>query len=101
MNILLPVRSVKPRTETETRYSTVTTVGKVSERTNQLEYVETFKYDEEGNLSLHIDRDGRRLQRDCNVFGKRIRYTGQQYDEFTEQYYLRARFYNPAIGRYL
>ncbi|MDE6420825.1 MAG: RHS repeat-associated core domain-containing protein [Lachnospiraceae bacterium] len=101
MSIPLPVRSVKPRTETETRYSTVTTVGKVSERTNQLEYVETFKYDEEGNLSLHIDRDDRRLQRDCNVFGKRIRYTGQQYDEFTEQYYLRARYYNPVLGRFM
>jgi YD repeat-containing protein len=39
--------------------------GKVSERTDQLGYTETFQYDEEGNLSLHIDRDGRRLQRDC------------------------------------
>ena len=26
----------------------------------------------------------------------RIRYTGQQYDELTEQYYLRARYYNPS-----
>ncbi len=31
----------------------------------------------------------------------RIRYTGQQYDEITEQYYLRARYYNPILGRFL
>ena len=27
-------------------------------------------------------------------------YTGQQYDSVTQQYYLRARFYNPTIGRF-
>ena len=31
----------------------------------------------------------------------RIRYTGQQYDEVTEQYYLRAGYYNPILGRFL
>ena len=31
----------------------------------------------------------------------RIRYTGQQYDEQTEQYYLRARYYNPVLGRFM
>ncbi|BCZ45186.1 hypothetical protein psyc5s11_12530 [Clostridium gelidum] len=30
----------------------------------------------------------------------RITYTGQQFDGITEQYYLRARFYNPVIGRF-
>ena len=30
----------------------------------------------------------------------RITYTGQQFDGTTQQYYLRARFYNPAIGRF-
>ena len=34
-------------------------------------------------------------------FPNRIRYTGQQYDEFTEQYYLRARYYNPVLGRFM
>ena len=27
-------------------------------------------------------------------------HTGQQFDEVTQQYYLRARFYNPVIGRF-
>ncbi len=31
----------------------------------------------------------------------RILYTGQQYDFITEQYYLRARYYNPTVGRFL
>ena len=31
----------------------------------------------------------------------RIRYTGQQYDELTGQYYLRARYYNPILGRFM
>ena len=31
----------------------------------------------------------------------RIRYTGQQYDQQTEQYYLRARYYNPILGRFM
>ncbi|WP_341479314.1 RHS repeat-associated core domain-containing protein [Clostridium gasigenes] len=30
----------------------------------------------------------------------RITYTGQQFDGITQQYYLRARFYNPVIGRF-
>ena len=34
-------------------------------------------------------------------FPNRIRYTGQQYDELTEQYYLRARYYNPVLGRFM
>ena len=31
----------------------------------------------------------------------RIKYTGQQYDPVTQQYYLRARFYNPILGRFM
>ena len=30
----------------------------------------------------------------------RFRYNGEQYDPVTSQYYLRARFYNPAIARF-
>ena len=31
----------------------------------------------------------------------RILYTGQQYDQTSGQYYLRARFYNPVLGRFV
>ncbi|WP_278319644.1 RHS repeat-associated core domain-containing protein [Coprococcus eutactus] len=31
----------------------------------------------------------------------RFRYNGELYDQLTNQYYLRARFYNPVIGRFI
>ena len=34
-------------------------------------------------------------------FSNRILYTGQQYDKVSGQYYLRARFYDPSVGRFL
>ena len=30
----------------------------------------------------------------------RFKYAGEQYDQVTGQYYLRARFYNPVVGRF-
>lgn len=30
----------------------------------------------------------------------RFRYVGEQYDQVTGQYYLRARFYNPLVSRF-
>jgi RHS repeat-associated protein len=35
------------------------------------------------------------------VIHNRIKYTGEQHDNLTNQYYLRARFYNPLLGRFL
>ena len=32
--------------------------------------------------------------------GNRFKYTGQQHDPITQQYYLRARYYNPVIARF-
>ncbi|MDE6516316.1 MAG: hypothetical protein K2L18_00485, partial [Acetatifactor sp.] len=34
-------------------------------------------------------------------FHNRIHYAGQQYDGMTEQYYMRARYYNPVLGRFM
>ena len=31
----------------------------------------------------------------------RFKYTGPQYNPVTQQYYLRARYYNPIIGRFM
>ena len=49
-----------------------------------------YQYDAFGNL-LEKREDIR----------NRILYTGQQYDQETGQYYLRARYYNPVVGRFL
>ncbi len=50
----------------------------------------SYQYDAFGNLQ----------NRNITV-RNRILYTGQQYDEITGQYYLRARFCHPAVGRFL
>ena len=49
-----------------------------------------YQYDAFGNL----------LEKREDV-SNRILYTAQQYDQETGQYYLRARYYNPVVGRFL
>ncbi len=50
----------------------------------------SYRYDAFGNL----------LERKETV-PNRVLYMGQQYDQETGQYYLRARYYNPVVGRFL
>ncbi len=50
--------------------------------------------------SYQYDAFGVQLE-EKEQFYNRIRYTGQQYDNLTEQYYLRARYYNPVLGRFM
>lgn len=49
-----------------------------------------YQYDAFGNLLEHKES-----------LTNRILYTDQQYDQETGQYYLRARYYNPVVGRFL
>ncbi|MHC1748006.1 MAG: RHS repeat-associated core domain-containing protein [Cellulosilyticaceae bacterium] len=49
--------------------------------------------------SYHYDAFGKILESQ-ETLPNRITYTGQQYDPLTQQYYLRARYYNPIIGRF-
>ncbi len=68
--------------------------------------------DEVGSTLFILDREHNIQKTYCyDAFGKVLKesgsilnsltYTGQMYDKATRQYYLRARFYNPAIGRFL
>ena len=41
------------------------------------------------------------LKNSMEELHNRILYTGQQYDQTSGQYYLRARFYNPVLGRFV
>ena len=50
--------------------------------------------------SYQYDTFGAELE-PVEQLSNRIRYTGQQYDGLTGQYYLRARYYNPAFGRFM
>ena len=59
----------------------------ITGRQKQVENV--YAYDAFGNLR---GQAGELLNR--------ILYTGQQYDQEMGQYYLRARYYNPVVGRF-
>ena len=67
--------------------------------------------DEKGSTIYITGRDG--AVENCYVYDafgntlkkkegiqNRIQYTGQQYDQEAGQYYLRARYYNPTVGRF-
>ena len=51
--------------------------------------VNSYQYDAFGNTVEAVE----------NV-KNRFRYAGEQFDQVTGQYYLRARFYNPVVGRF-
>ena len=48
-----------------------------------------YEYDAWGNLTVCEE-----------TVPNRFRFNGQQYDPVSQQYYLRARYYNPVIGRF-
>ena len=48
-----------------------------------------YEYDAWGNLTVCEE-----------TVENRFKFNGQQYDPVTQQYYLRARYYNPVIGRF-
>ncbi|WP_185652655.1 RHS repeat domain-containing protein, partial [Clostridium sp. DJ247] len=54
-----------------------------------------------GNIvnSYSYDAFGNTLEASEQVHN-RFRYSGEQFDSVTNQYYLRARFYNPVVGRF-
>jgi len=60
------------------------------------------KVDEEQNIKKRYRYDAFGvIIEESGSLENRITYTGQMYDGVTGQYYLRARFYNPKIGRFL
>jgi len=75
---------------------------------------ETYYYHQDEQLSTALITDeiaGIRNSYQYDGFGvqlevseqlpNHIRYTGQQYDDLTGQFYLRARYYNPELGRFM
>ncbi|WP_294354435.1 RHS repeat-associated core domain-containing protein [uncultured Clostridium sp.] len=70
-----------------------------------------YSVDEQGSTEFITDVTGKvRNEYRYDAFGNvleakedihnRITYTGQQFDNVTQQYYLRARFYNPLLSRF-
>ena len=62
----------------------------------------THVTDEKGNLLNHYEYDAwGNLTLEDEQVPNRFKYTGEQFDAITQQYYLRARFYNPALARFM
>ena len=62
----------------------------------------THVTDEEGNLLNRYEYDAwGNLTAEEEQVPNRFKYTGEQFDAITQQYYLRARFYNPALERFM
>ncbi|MCX4299532.1 MAG: hypothetical protein OSJ73_21370, partial [Lachnospiraceae bacterium] len=69
-----------------------------------------YASNEMGSITHVVEEDQVRNHYEYDVWGNattceetienRFRFNGQQYDPITQQYYLRARFYNPVIGRF-
>ncbi len=69
-----------------------------------------YASDEMGSITHVVEENQIRNHYEYDVWGNtttceetienRFRFNGQQYDPITQQYYLRARFYNPVIGRF-
>ena len=78
----------------------------------QKEGYHSYHLDEQ-NSTAYITDSGQRVENSYqyDAFGvirsknenihNRILYTGQQFDQLLGQYYLRARYYNPILGRFL
>jgi len=59
--------------------------------------------DESGDLLNHIDYDsfGQITAQSNATAGDRFTYTGREFDSEIDLYYYRARFYDPALGRFI
>lgn len=64
-------------------------LGSITHVADNREVLNRHEYDVWGNLAVCEEQ-----------VSNRFLFTGQQYDQVTQQYYLRARFYNPAISRF-
>ena len=62
----------------------------------------THVTDEEGNILNRYEYDAwGNLTAEEEQVSNRFKYTGEQFDSVTQQYYLRARFYNPALAKFM
>ena len=62
----------------------------------------THVTDEKGKLLNHYEYDAwGNLTTEEEQISNRFKYTGEQFDPITQQYYLRARFYNPVLARFM
>lgn len=65
-------------------------MGSITHVVEKTKVQNCYEYDAFGNTTVCEEQ-----------VSNRFRFSGQQYDTVTGQYYLRARYYNPVIGRFL
>ena len=83
----------------------------VSDEQGSVSHIIRGEDKENGSAVQDKDQDRVLNHYEYDVFGNtisceervanRFRYQGEQYDPITRQYYLRARYYNPVIGRFI
>ena len=56
--------------------------------------------DEKIENAYTYDAFGNVITNSTELVRNRYTYNGEQYDQVTQQYYLRARYYNPLVGRF-
>ena len=64
-------------------------MGSITHVAEGKDVLNRYEYDAWGNLTLCEE-----------TVENRFRFNGQQYDPISQQYYLRARYYNPVIARF-
>ena len=83
---------LQENTASATHYAHENAIGSIAALTNTSgTAVERYQYDPFGNTTLTLD----------GTTGNRHRFQGAYFDDETSLYYMRARTYSPALGRFL
>ena len=110
--IFNPAKEVVTETEDRTVLSYVRGSELIARNTDAVRTYYHYASDEMGSITHVTDEEGNLLNRyEYDAWGNltledeqvsnRFKYTGEQFDAITQQYYLRARFYNPALARFM
>ena len=110
--IFNPAKEVVTETEDRTVLRYIRGSELIARNTDAVRTYYHYASDEMGSITHVTDEEGNLLNRyEYDAWGKltledeqvsnRFKYTGEQFDAITQQYYLRARFYNPSLARFM
>ena len=110
--IFNPAKEVVTETEDRTILRYIRGSELIARNTDAVRTYYHYASDEMGNITHVTDEEGNILNRyEYDAWGNltleeeqvsnRLKYTGEQFDAITQQYYLCARFYNPALARFI
>ena len=110
--IFNPAKEVVTETEDRTVLRYIRGSELIARNTDAVRTYYHYASDEMGSITHVTDEEGNILNRyEYDAWGNltaeeeqvpnRFKYTGEQFDPITQQYYLRARFYNPSLARFM